>query len=497
MAVHAVIANEPTAKLESVMPSLPLINILHRKLRDPSIVSSFERHRARHLTEGLARPRWVLTQAKEGDDAAADNDSAADVKSAAANVISVINDASKQNGGAVNENHKHVASGDAGDCAGADADNPGATTASIKNQNGVNNSQQKDSGGNKADNCPINNTSRKEDTKYNTIPKRNYIDLRMEQNRMFANDQSVQCQQILSKLTLPSSSNNTNQWKKRVDTIQSLLNEGLAACPNHVGLLSAEKVYKGWIQRRIHSLTTGGEGLKSATPNNTSDSTTKDAAANTATEARQKDTITILPNPYPCHPKKGAEGRAQAAMRDALLERSFMLGDTGEDGKDDVQYPILSTATANDEQLGELKRGETVVKQGENVRDANSSSGSSIDEDRRRRRRSNKHKKHKRGRKRHSRDDGRRRNREERSSSRRSRCDSRSVSRSRSRSISASSSSSSRSSSHRRRKHRRKEKKRRRSHRRSRSKRYRSEEEDDDGHSCDESGREMEGEEAR
>ena len=83
----------------------------------------------------------------------------------------------------------------------------------------------------------------------------------MEQNTLFANNQHLQCQQMLSKLytlqpqtSINNDSDNGKQWMKQADTIQSLLNEGLAACPNHEGLLNAEKQYKEWIQQRINRL---------------------------------------------------------------------------------------------------------------------------------------------------------------------------------------------------------------------------------------------------
>ena len=53
------------------MPSTTLIDILRRRLLDPSIVPAFERRRAHKLTGGLVRPRWVLIPASEGSDAAA------------------------------------------------------------------------------------------------------------------------------------------------------------------------------------------------------------------------------------------------------------------------------------------------------------------------------------------------------------------------------------------------------------------------------------------
>ena len=383
---------EDAPSSEEVQPSSMLIDILHHKLRDPSIVRKFEDNRQDSSTYGLICPRWVLQQAAKSDVAK--------------------DDISKLNG-----------------------------TNNIKVPNSNNNREMI----------------------YNAYPKRNYIDLRMEQNRMFANEQHQQCRVLLAKLSQPSTTsqstpssnnidtNNNKQWKKQADTIQSRLNEGLASCPNHVGLLQAEKEYKEWIQKRINILSTP------------SLPTTQTATVDKSTPSN----ITLLPNSHSSNMKKGAEKRAQAALRDAQLERSFMLdGDTKDDKKDDNNnmYPLLS---AHDDQHEDINGGGSYNNKEESL-----SSGSDIDEDSRRRKKSkHKYKKHKRSKSRHGHDDGRRRRKRDR----------RSRSRSMSRSHSKSSSSSQSSDSYRRRKHRRKERKRRkkkkrRKHRDSRSTRYSSEE---------------------
>ena len=334
-------------------------------------------------------------------------------------------------------------------------------------------------------------SSGKKGGKYNTIPKRNYIDLRMEQNRLFADDQCIQCRKILSKLQQSSSSCNDKPWKKQGDTIQSLINEGLAACPNHEGLLSAERMYKGWIQRRIDSLPGGDAARSAAAPNNVSNSSARASAsamktANTTTVDDNNNNKSVLPNPYPTQPKKGAEGRAHAAMRDALMERSFMLsGDAGK-GKDDAKYPLLS---AGDEfRAGEAVREEeeVIAGQRENGLGRYSSDDSSVARDgrsrsRSRRRWKSKHKRHKSGKRRYR--EGRKLKREQHQRSRGSKSESGSASsRSRSRHRSDSSVSTRGSSSYRRQRkhHRRKEKKRRRSRHRKRSRGERHQGGDDD-----------------
>jgi len=369
---------------EEVQPSSMLIDILHHKLRDPSIVRKFEDSRQDSSTYSLVCPRWVLQNVKS------------DV---------------------VNADIKESLDG--------------------------------------TDNIKVPNKNR--EATYNAYPKRNHIDLRMEQNRMFANEQHKQCKALLSKLSQPStasqstpSSNNnidTNnkQWKKQADTIQSLLNEGLASCPNHIGLLAAEKEYKEWIQQRINILSTQSLPTKQ--------NTNKTTPSNS----------TLLPT-YSSNMKKGAENRAQAALRDAQLERSFMLDGDTKDNKKDNMYPLLS---ANDDDHQDINSSC-------NNKEESLSSGSDTDEDSRRRKKSkHKYKKHKRSKSRHGQGDRRRRTRDRRSRSR-----------SHSRSRSRSSLSSQSSDSYRRRKHRRKERKRRkkkkkRRHRESRSTRYSSEKEDD------------------
>ena len=54
----------------SVQPSSTLIDALHQKLCDPSIVAEFERCRSPHVTQRLISPRWILKSiaADETDD---------------------------------------------------------------------------------------------------------------------------------------------------------------------------------------------------------------------------------------------------------------------------------------------------------------------------------------------------------------------------------------------------------------------------------------------
>ena len=196
----------------SVQPSPPLIDILHRKLRDPSLVSSFERQRARDVTEGVVGRRWILKHASTSDT----GDAATPV--------------------------------DDDKCSSSCADEAISSTAPTNNESAaISNSRKYQNGGNVAS-TTIANINSNSNTKYNTIPKRKYIDLRMEQNRMFADNQCIRCQRIFSKLPASTAildSNGQQQWKEHADSIQSLLDEGLAACPNHAGLLRVEGGVQG------------------------------------------------------------------------------------------------------------------------------------------------------------------------------------------------------------------------------------------------------------
>ncbi len=406
---------------DSVRPSMTLIDILRRRLLDPGIVPAFERRRANDLTGGLVRPRWVLIPASEDSGAAA-----ADTASAADN-----DDGSS---GAKNSISDALAFGNA---MGINALGNGCHNISMPST--------KSNGKNGIVNESI-------VTKYNAVPKRNYIDLRMIQNRMFADDQSVKCRRILSTLSSLAEpdplNSDSKKWQKHADSLQSMVNEGLAACPNHADLLAVESDYKGWLQRRM-DLLVAGTGISAAATSKV-----------TPAIAKKKD-ISVEHSCSTSKLKKGAEGRAHAAI-DALAERSFLLqgggttavggggkldGDNKEEG---VKYPLL--LHSGDEGVGEVNIVHGAGGECFGRRDR---------EERRNRSKSKDHRKyHKSGdkikRSRSRNDDKRRRVGDERLSSRR-RSRSSDSGRSRSRSVSSSRSSS---SSYSRRRHRRRKEKR-------------------------------------
>ena len=249
----------------------------------------------------------------------------------------------------------------------------------------------------------------------NAIPMRSYIGLRIEQNNMFATDQYHQCQILLSKLDRQQP-----KWKE-MDSIQLLLKEGIAACPNHEGLLSLQKQCEEWIVMQQQQQ----RSVDRSHHHTTSSIKTPYVATTAAAVASTSN--------YTCK-------RAQTAMRDALLERSFLLGSDGmkDDDNTNAIYPLLS---AN-------------VEQPSPKQDSSSASSSDNDDDSQSRGRSSMRKSEKYKYKKHKR---RKRRRKSRSRSRSS---------SSSSSLSSLLSSDSSSYHYRRRKHRRKTKKKKRGERR-------------------------------
>jgi hypothetical protein len=293
------------------------MNELHRRLLNPGVVSAFEqehRHTTNHhhvLIDRVVRPRWVLLPT-----ATADGGSDGSI----ANVAPTVHDNVKQ----------HVED---------------AKTTSLKRKYQSNNND------NELYELEINpyystNDKNKKsgNERYivNGIPTRNYIDLRMEQNRIFADDQSSKCRDILSTIKLlyhqssgkerSSSSNINNNYNadddeldKHTKLLHSLLHEGLSACPNHVNLLEVQSNYAQWLQGNVEMLildeTIIGDTLSKST---------------------------LISN----NDRKGLEGRAHAAMRDVLTERSFLTTHGGGDHNGDATmvrgYSLLPTTDADD-----------------------------------------------------------------------------------------------------------------------------------------------------
>lgn len=259
------------ASQSSVQPSSTLIDALHQKLCDPSIVAEFERCRSPHVTQRLISPRWILTSIADDE---------TDYEKSADN-ISIKENAEK----AIDTNHHH------------------------------DNTQEE----------PNNNNH--EPSKFNTVPKRSYLDIRMEQNTIFANDQCLRCQKKLAALSSTSPKSveainvNRTQIQKVIDSIRNHLKEGLSACPNHEGLVQVESEVQVWLNRL--------NGVAAVDRVHNTAAVTKLAGAK---ESRgNNETIIDLTKPdtqqQTVMKRKGGDGRAQAAMDDALVEKMFLQGD--------------------------------------------------------------------------------------------------------------------------------------------------------------------------
>ena len=314
----------PSAE-ESVQPSTVLMNELHRRLLNPGVVSAFEqehRHTTNHhhyLIDRVVRPRWVLLPT-----ATADGGSDGSIADDAAN----IHDNVKQN---------HVED---------------TRTTSLKRKYQSNNSNDNELYELEINSCYSTNDKKKlgNNERYivNGIPTRNYIDLRMEQNRIFADDQSSKCRDILSTIKLLSDqssdkersssysiSNNKNdddnELEKHTKLLHSLLHEGLSACPNHVSLLEVQSNYAEWLQGNVKMLIL--------------DETIIDDTSTKSTLISNKDTQ----HDSTIHVTR-CEGRAHAAMRDVLTERSMHGGgDNNGDATTMVRgYSLLPTTDADD-----------------------------------------------------------------------------------------------------------------------------------------------------
>lgn len=152
----------------------------------------------------------------------------------------------------------------------------------------------------------LNNQSNPISTRINSIPKRSYIDLRIQQNRLFADERCQQYTKLHSDWnTKDYSGNNTgkaNNRRKQLEIMKSCVKEGLAAYPDHEGLLGA--------QNQINELVHANQVTNEVIP---------PLHSKIQSTSQQNQTI---------QSSKGlnlkVEGRAHAAIRDALLERNFL-----------------------------------------------------------------------------------------------------------------------------------------------------------------------------
>jgi hypothetical protein len=195
----------------------------------------------------------------------------------------------------------------------------------------------------------------------NAFPQKNYIDLRIQQNKSFANERFRQYSELYSgwKGDIRAGVIDKNkQW----ELIKSCVKEGLAAYPEHAGLLDAQQLINERSCSVEIELPVGEKHVQS-----THDVITQ----------RTLGTIQLTTNGLQL--AKGAERRAHAAMKDALLERTFL-----EDG-------LTNTCAAGGYSLlpEEDERPNSTQR-----RDASSESSNSSDESHRRKDKKHKHSKH-------------------------------------------------------------------------------------------------------
>ncbi len=200
------------------------------------------------------------------------------------------------------------------------------------------------------DDVPTATTQNTHDNKkYNQVPTRNYLDIRIEQNTTFANEQCLRCQKKLAVLSSSTKHSidyvkNKKQIKKITDTIRSHLNEGLAACPNHDGLMKVDLELKCLVDRM--------NGVDDNIIDNSSAATAA-ALVNSATAAATS-VNTVMPQTNR-NDNMGTIGlpatttntqqisRAQAAINDALVEKMMFsqndaVGANNNDDGNDVRW---------------------------------------------------------------------------------------------------------------------------------------------------------------
>lgn len=324
---------------ESVRPSSVLIDELHRRLFDPGVVSAFEReHRRRrgvedrdhYLMDGVVRPRWVLLPAAIAAAAAGGSEGSI--------VVEATTDVRDN---VVEQRHE-------------DANDTMALTRRYRSNDNTDDELCELEIIDPRHRYPT-TTKKSGDERYNkgSIPTRNYIDLRMEQNRIFADDRSRKCHDVLSTIKLldekhtsgterSSSSTNDNNndelllLEKHAKLLRSLLYEGLCACPNHVGLLRVRTNYAEWLRR--------GRNVEMSDD----DTCTKSTLISRHNDTQYNSSINVARPP----PRKGVEGRTHAAMHDVRTERSFLAhGDGGGDDGDAAMirgYSLLPPTAIDD-----------------------------------------------------------------------------------------------------------------------------------------------------
>ena len=172
-------------------------------------------------------------------------------------------------------------------------------------------------------------------TKPNAIPKRNHIDLRIQQNKIFADERFRQYKKLYADWKDdkgPSIDKRRKQW----DMMKSCIKDGLGACPDHEGLLDGQKQMNA-----VHSNQIGRDVEPPVVSHAQLPSTQKHAVKDAERTAPETQGIQLK-----------AEGRAYAAIQDALLERNFLTEEAGT-SYGDGKYTLLpeQDSRPNSEQL--------------------------------------------------------------------------------------------------------------------------------------------------
>ncbi len=179
----------------------------------------------------------------------------------------------------------------------------------------------------------------------NGTPTKNYLELRIEQNKAFANRQHSTCLRTLSECTAlfngevseegavadetkkkKAEEEEGEQSKKKnvivlLKELRSHLDKGLAACPDHGGLLHVEKEYQRWMKMIMNG------GKKMIGVNATIESKVDNAAAADAKGSAGFGGVGVTgrdTNANNADPTLGGGRWIRGAMRDAIAERSFL-----------------------------------------------------------------------------------------------------------------------------------------------------------------------------
>ena len=222
------------------------------------------------------------------------------------------------------------------------------------------------------------------DETFNAIPLRNYIDLRIQQNKLFA-DERFKRYTSMAQSWKDNRANTNNKSHKQWDIMKSCVKEGLAAYPQHEGLLDAQQYMNEFHSR--NQMSDDHHLLQSINISHQASATSNKGEA-LLTHLELKHQL----------PTKGAEKRAQAAMKDALLERTFLSQHTADGSTNGpTEYTLLPEQ--DDEQKvndsSDFSSSEQSQRHRRKEKDKHGSSDSNSSDNRRYKKREKKHRKEK------------------------------------------------------------------------------------------------------